>query len=30
MLLYFMLFIGGVRVSHLLSTALLALPVLAT
>ena len=29
MLLYFMLFIGGVRVSHLLSTALLALPVLA-
>jgi cell division protein FtsW len=28
MLLYFMLFIGGVRVSHLLSTALLALPVL--
>ena len=29
MMLYFMLFIGGVRVSHLLSTALLALPVLA-
>ena len=29
MLLYFMLFIGGVRVSHLLATALLALPVLA-
>src|SRR6185503_5304578 len=29
MLLYFMLFIGGVRVSHLLSTALLSLPVLA-
>ena len=29
MVLYFMLFIGGVRVSHLLSTALLALPVLA-
>ena len=28
MVLYFMLFIGGVRVSHLLSTALLALPVL--
>jgi cell division protein FtsW len=28
MLLYFMLFIGGVRVSHLLATALLALPVL--
>jgi cell division protein FtsW len=28
MMLYFMLFIGGVRVSHLLSTALLALPVL--
>ncbi|HEX9788970.1 MAG TPA: putative lipid II flippase FtsW [Candidatus Binatia bacterium] len=29
MLLYFMLFIGGVRISHLLATALLALPVLA-
>jgi cell division protein FtsW len=29
MLLYLMLFIGGVRVSHLLSTALLALPALA-
>jgi len=29
MMLYFMLFIGGVRVRHLLSTALLALPVLA-
>lgn len=29
MLLYFMLFIGGVRVSHLFSTALLAVPVLA-
>jgi cell division protein FtsW len=29
MLLYFMLFIGGVRVSHLLSTASLALPLLA-
>jgi cell division protein FtsW len=29
MLLYFMLFVGGVRVSHLLATALMALPVLA-
>jgi cell division protein FtsW len=29
MMLYFMLFIGGVRLRHLLSTALLALPVLA-